>query len=107
MRYSGEAGVSAYVNGNREQSIAYLERALAIAPDSVQAMYYLAHAYEKVDRPADAWAVYDRIQREFPGFAQMGEVEARLAVLKDYAPSEETPTQPAQETQPEAETAAP
>ncbi len=102
-----EAGVSAYVNGNREQSIAYLERALAIAPDSVQAMYYLAHAYEKVDRPADAWVVYDRIQREFPGFAQMGEVEARLAVLKDYAPSEETPTQPAQETQPEAETAAP
>ncbi|MBQ5950812.1 MAG: tetratricopeptide repeat protein [Lachnospiraceae bacterium] len=80
-----QAGVTAYASGRHEVCIAYLKRALAIAPDSADALYYIAHAYEKNGQPQEAWDTYDRIKRDFPAYAKIGEVEARLAVLRDYA----------------------
>lgn len=78
-----DAGVKAYNSQNYQQAIAYLEKAVTVAPDDVNALYYDALTWHRLKNWKKAGDRYKEIATKFP---QTSAANNALAVLKTLDP---------------------
>jgi tetratricopeptide (TPR) repeat protein len=72
------SGIQAYESNNYNQAVTLLEQSLSLKSDRVEAIYYLAKAYDAVDDTDSAKEYYQKILDDYPDSFYVNDARAYL-----------------------------
>lgn len=75
-------GHQLYTDGEYEEALKVFEKALAMNPENLDALYFTGRAYHRLDNITTAVEYYNKLVNEFPDTGRAGEAAERLAELR-------------------------
>ena len=75
-------GHNLYTNGDYQESLKVFEKALAMNPDNIDAIYFTARAYHRLNDIDTAVTYYNKLIEEYPGTGRAREAEERMSELR-------------------------